>query len=266
MVLHSLIADSALCYSHLLLCSKVPILGADMRKNPSACQPGKNTPKIEQRKQTQTALTREVAAWWSVNASFWARIGEEGWGVGKSWGTTVWAASIPAKVIEKVILGIISKHTRDKETIRESQHSFTTFSHNMLTENLIKQSRQGGELKLNSQVQEAVITKLAGGTQRIQSCPTSSSSMVWVMGLREWEANVPEGRAAAQGDSGREKWTQRSCKSFSKRRAKCWSVDGTAHSEPVLGKTGFLCHILSLHQQKMIALVKSHLTAFYLNY
>lgn len=154
MVLHNLIADSALCCSHLLLCSKVPILGADMRKNPSACQPGKNTPKIEQRKQTQTALNREVAAWWSVNASFWAGTGEEGWGVGKSWGTTVWAASIPAKVIEKVILGIISKHTRDKETIRESQHSFTTFSHNMLTENLIKQSRQGGELKLNSQVQE----------------------------------------------------------------------------------------------------------------
>lgn len=43
MALHSLTAE--------LLCPapKVPVLGADTRKNPSLCQPGKNTPKIEQR-------------------------------------------------------------------------------------------------------------------------------------------------------------------------------------------------------------------------
>lgn len=48
MALHSLTAE--------LLCPapKVPVLGADTRKNPSLCQPGKNTPKNRAKGNKQT--------------------------------------------------------------------------------------------------------------------------------------------------------------------------------------------------------------------
>lgn len=71
---------------------------------------------------------------------------------------------------------------------------------------------------------------LAGGTLRVQSCPTASP-MLWTMGLMHpqqvWEtklggvANMPEGRAATQGHLDRlQKRAGRSCKRFGKGGAK----------------------------------------------
>lgn len=71
---------------------------------------------------------------------------------------------------------------------------------------------------------------LAGGTLRVQSCPTASP-MLWMMGLMHpqqvWEtklggvANMPEGRAATQGHLDRlQKWAERNCKRFGKGGAK----------------------------------------------
>lgn len=41
----------------------------------------------------------------------------------------------------EVILGTISKHTKDKEAMRNSQHSFSTFSHTTVAGNLMKHSQ-----------------------------------------------------------------------------------------------------------------------------
>lgn len=61
----------------------------------------------------------------SVNASFKVGARTEGWGTGKTPGIIGWSASISWKVIEQLILGILSKNTKDKKIIRKSQDGFT---------------------------------------------------------------------------------------------------------------------------------------------